>query len=204
MSAARSFARRSIAVAGLSAVSLLSIGGLAQAQTSSTTSGSGSATAKSRPAPPTADQQACLTGKGFPAPVKPTTASDSTTSSGSPGTQARPAKVALTADQKAAFDAAAKACGLTPPAAGHGGPGAGRPGGGKGDRPELTAAQQSCLTSNGITAPTPPAAGTDGTTGTKPAKVEPTAAQKTAFETAAKACGITLPSRGTAPSTAAA
>lgn len=65
------------------------------------------------------------------------------------------------------------------------------PGGpGKGG-PQLTDTEKACLTGKGVTLPAKPDKSTASSTNTKPAP--PTAEQKAAFETAAKACGITLP-----------
>jgi hypothetical protein len=172
--------RRFTAVAGLSLISVLSIGGLAQAQTSGASN-----IDKTRPAPLTGAQQACLTGKGVTLPTAPAPRPAGTT-------QTRPTPP--TDAQRAAMDAAATACGVTLPA--HGGHG-GRDGGGKG--PQLTAEQQACLTSQGITLPANPAAGAsrNNTTGTKPARTAPTSAEQAARDAADTACGIVRPQHGT-------
>ena len=76
---------------------------------------------------------------------------------------------APTDQQRQAFEAAAKACGVQPP---------------RGHRVPLTAAQKTCLTQHGVTPPTPGSA--------KPTS-QPSAAQRAAFEAAAKACGLGPP-----------
>ena len=84
---------------------------------------------------------------------------------------------------------------------GHGGPGgpggSGGPGGpGHGGGVPLTDAQKACLTGKGITLPTPPAAGSNPT-GTRPARIAPTEAERAAREAAEMACGIVRPARDT-------
>ena len=77
-----------------------------------------------------------------------------------------------TDQQRQAFEAAAKTCGVQPP---------------NGHRVQLTAAQRTCLSQHGVTPPTPGSA--------KPGS-PPSAAQRAAFEVAAKACGLPVPPKG--------
>ena len=153
--------------------------------------------------------KACMTARGFTVRTRgdKTTA---TTIAGSPTTTKAP-KTEETAEQRAARAAAAVACGL--PARGpdgdggrgghrhgHGGPdGDGGRGGhrhGHGGGVPLTDAQKACLTGKGITLPTPPAAGSNPT-GTRPARIAPTDAERAAREAAEMACGIVRPARDT-------
>ncbi len=179
---------RRITVAGcLAGASVLALGSSAFAQTTttpgSTTTATNSAKA-GRPSPLTAAQQACLTSKGFGPKSKPAVGS-------APATKTTKTEAERTAE-RIAREAAAKACGVTLPAGGRGGRGGGGghgPGGKDGSA--LTADQQACLTTKGFPKSAAPAA---GNTATKPAA--PTADQRTAFEAAAKACGITVPLGG--------
>lgn len=156
--------------------------------------------------------KACMAAKGFTMPTRGST--PPTTIAGSPTTTKAP----KTAEQRAAFETAATACGLPVGGpGGHGSPdgpgdrggpgpdGHGRPGdrggpGGPGDRRAhvaLTDTQKACLTGKGITLPTPPAAGAN-TTGTRPARVVPTDAERAARDAAFAACGIVRPTPGAA------
>ena len=177
--------RRCAIIGGITAASILAIGGNASAQT---TTASDSTTATGRPSPLTAEQRACLSAKGFGPKAKP--AADSTAAG-----KTRPTEAERTAE-RAARQAAATACGVTLPSGGHRGPGPdgddhnghGGPGG---HRPMLTTEQQACLTAKGFVRPAAPAAGSSAT---KP--VAPTADQRAALEAAAKACGINVPVGG--------
>ena len=160
---------RRLAVLTLGCASLLPLAGIAQAQTASSPS-TATQSGQNRPVL-SATQEACLTAKGFTNPARPVD-----------GTTVTP-RTPPTAEQRAAFQAAATACGITLPSGGPAGQG------GPGGRPQLTNDQQSCLATNGITPPAKPV----GTAGTRPARVEPTAEQRAAFDAAATACGITLP-----------
>lgn len=180
--------RRCAIIGGITAASVLAIGGNAIAQT---TTASDSTTATGRPSPLTAEQRACLSAKGFGPKTKP--AADSTAEA-----KTRPTEAERTAE-RAARQAAATACGVTLPSGGHRGPGPdgddhnrhGGPGGPGGHRPMLTTEQQACLTAKGFVRPAAPAVGSSAT---KP--VAPTADQRAALEAAAKACGINVPVGG--------
>ena len=147
--------------------------------------------------------KACMTAKGFTIQThdgmgrgpKGATATTIAGAATTPTTKAP--KTAQSAEQRAAYEAAATACGL-PTGGGHGGQGGPGDGpGGRGGRGgvALTDAQKACLTGKGITLPTKPtvpAAGAN-TTGTKPARVAPTDAERAARMAAEAACGIVRP-----------
>ena len=167
---------------------------VANAQT--TTTAPSTATARTPPTQAQLDAaKACMAAKGFTMPTRDS--GPPTTIAGSP----TPTKAPKTAEQRAAFEAAATACGL--PVGGRGGPGdRGGPGGpgdrgGPGAHIALNDAQKACLTGKGITLPTPPAAGAN-TTGTRPARVFPTDAERAARDAAFAACGIFRPTPGAA------
>lgn len=181
--------RRMGLTATIVGASVLGLGSTAFAQTSTTSGATTASQARSgnaergggRPAL-TTEQQACLTAKGITPKTKP--------AAGTVRTEKTDAQ--KTAD-RTAFEAAAKACGITLPAAGSGPDGI-RGRGHDGRGPALTAEQQSCLTAKGFTKPAAPVetGANDSTTRPTP----PTAEQRAAFEVAAKACGITIPTGG--------
>ena len=192
--------RRIGVVTGIVGAALFGTMVVANAQT--TTTAPSTATARTPPTQAQIDAaKACMAAKGFTIPTRDS--GPPTTIAGSP----TPTKAPKTAEQRAAFEAAATACGL--PVGGHGGPGGpgdrGGPGGpgdrggpgGPGAHVALTNAQKACLTGKGITLPTPPAAGAN-TTGTRPARVFPTDAERAARDAAFAACGIVRPTPGAA------
>ena len=166
--------RRFGLTAAMVGMSVVGFGSAASAQT--TTTAAPSATGKAGRTPLTAEQQACMSAKGFAPKTKPAAGTVRTEKTQAEHQTEHEAK-------RTAFEAAAKACGINLPPGGRGGAMAryrGGPGGGSGS--SLTAEQLSCMSAKGFTKPAD---------GTKP--TAPTAERRAAFEAAAKACGITMP-----------
>lgn len=216
------FTRLAVAT-GVVGLSLFGTVLVASAQTTTTSTAAANAPARTPLTQAQLDAaKACMAAKGFTMAMRgdrPGHGPDGTTATTLAGTatttpSAKPVMPPLTAEQRTAREAAATACGLPagrhggdrPGGQGLGGPdgdghgGRGGPGrGGPGGHIQLTDAQKACLAARGITLPTRPAAGSN-TTGTRPAHVAPTDAERAARDAARTACGITHP---TPPASAA-
>ena len=183
--------------------SIVGTAGMASAQSTTSTSGTATASTPDRPARAqlTDAQKACLVSKGITLPAKPAEAPGGDAQPGPgaiPPARPQPTEAQPTEAQRAAMDSARVACGLPARAADNGGHGPGGPGA---NRPQLTDAQKACLTTNGFAPPAKPAGPGDGTNTAANSRPEPP--DRATFETAAAACGITLPARPAQPAAAA-